>query len=173
MSQKSVIVLHVQRDEDILFKSTILSSAKRLLNPTVEEFLIEETEGLAVKDEINLIVQAEEWEPSREAAIVEAIHKHFAYRSQQAEMSVKKIFKLGWTSLLVSFVFLIFMFFIAFAITRFLPENTIMTTLREVFIILGWVALWRPADLLLYDWRSFKRKGRLLTRLAHCKVSFQ
>lgn len=172
VSQKSVIVLHVQRPEDILFKSAILSSAKRLLDPTVEEFITEEAEGLDASD-ITLLVKSEERQPSLEAGIADIIHKHFAYRSRKAEMSVKKIFKLGWKSLLVSFGFLILMFLIAFAITTFLPENTIVITFRELFIILGWVALWRPADLLLYDWRIYKRRGKLLTRVAHCEVVFQ
>src|SRR5690606_20791744 len=141
--------------------------------PTVEEFLIEEAEGLNTNDDITLLVKSDERQPTLEAGITEIIHKHFAYRSQKAEISVKKIIRLGWKSLLVSFGFLILMFLIAFVITTFLPENTIVITFRELFIILGWVALWRPADLLLYDWRVFKRKGKLLTRLAHSNVSFQ
>ena len=173
MSHQSVIILHVQRADDILFKSPILSSGKRLLTPAVEEFLIEEAEGVAVKNDIYLLVKAEDREPSREAAIADAIHKHFTYSSRKAETSVKKIFNLGWRSLLVSFVFLMLMFLFAFVITTFLPENTVTITFRELFIILGWVALWRPADLLLYDWRVFKRKGKLLARLARCNVSFQ
>ena len=162
MNQQSVIILHVKRPQDILLRSVILSSAKRLLTPTVEEFLIEEAEGLDTRDDITLLVKSEERQPTREAEITDIIHKHFAYRSRKAKMSVKKIVRLGWTSLLVSFGFLILMFLMVFAITTFLPENTIVETLREVFIILGWVALWRPADLLLFDWRPFRRKGKLL-----------
>ena len=172
VSNKSVISLHVRKADDLLLKSAILSSAKRLVDPTVEEFLIEEAEGLDDKDDITLLVKFEERQPSLEARIADIIHKHFAYRSRKAEMSVKKILKLGWKSLLVSFGFLTLMFLIAFAITTFLPQNTIVFTFRELFIILGWVALWRPADLLLYDWRVFKRKGKLLNRLAHCNVVF-
>lgn len=173
MNQQPVIILHVQRAEDILFKSAIPFSDKRLLNPDADEFLIEEAEDLPVKNDITLFIHAEEKDPASEEAIVEAIHKHFAYRSRKVETQIKNILKLGWKSLLVSFVFLVFMFFIAKAITTFLPENALMITFRELFIILGWVALWRPADLLLYEWRSYKRKAKLLARLAHCKVEFQ
>jgi len=45
-----------------------------------------------------------------------------------------------------------------------------MITLRELFIILGWVALWRPAELLLYEWRPHKRNAKLFDKLAKCDV---
>ena len=69
MSQKSIIILHVQKPEDIFFKSVILYSSKRLLVPTVEEFLIEEAEALGAGDDITLLVKSEERQPSREAEI--------------------------------------------------------------------------------------------------------
>lgn len=173
VNSKAVIIIHVKKTEDILFKSVILSSARRLLDPTVEEFLIEEAEGLAGRGDITLFIKADERQPAREAVIAEDIRRHFVYSSRKSEITVNRILRLGWRSLLVSFAFLIVMFLIAFAITTFLPENTIMITFRELFIILGWVALWRPADLLLYDWRIYKRKGKLLARIAQCKVVFQ
>ncbi len=38
--------------------------------------------------------------------------------------------------------------------------------LNEGFIILAWLALWRPAEALLYEWIPFYRKRRLFERLA-------
>ena len=172
-NENSTILLHVKRAGDILFDTPILTSAKRVLNPAVEEFLIEEAEKLPRRNEINLLLQFEERQPSIESDIGESIHRHFTYSTQRTVLSVRTIFKLGWISLLTSIMFLILMFSIAFSITALLPDNAVMTTLRELFIILGWVALWRPADLLLYDWRSVRRRGKLLARLAQCKVSFK
>jgi hypothetical protein len=33
------------------------------------------------------------------------------------------------------------------------------------FVIIGWVALWRPAEVLLYDWWPLRHRIRLLQRL--------
>lgn len=162
----------MQRAQDILLRSPILSSSRHLIHPAVEEFLIEETESVPWKYEITLLVNAEEKDSAAEEAIATAIHNHFLYSSRNAGFLVKKIFVLGWKSLAVSFVFLMFMFIIAYSITTFLPDNTIMITFRELFIILGWVALWRPADLLLYDWREPKRRGKVSARLARAEIVF-
>ena len=156
-----------------MLNSTLISPHRRLLDPIVEKFLIEEAENLTRKDDIAVIIEVEEKDSSREAEIIEAIHKHFSYGSQKAATSVNEILKLGWKSLLVSFIFLLFTVLIAIAIPKFFPENSFMITVLELIIILAWVALWRPADLLLYEWRGIKKKGQLLRKLADCKVSFQ
>jgi hypothetical protein len=53
-----------------------------------------------------------------------------------------------------------------------LPEdgNTLTNFLRESLIIAGWVAMWRPIELYLYDWWPLKRKGKLYARLARMQV---
>lgn len=42
--------------------------------------------------------------------------------------------------------------------------------LSNSFIIAGWVAMWRPAELLVYDWRPYSHRARLLHRLAGYEV---
>ena len=34
----------------------------------------------------------------------------------------------------------------------------------------GWVAMWRPMEIYLYDWWPLKRRGTLLSRLSRMKV---
>jgi len=43
--------------------------------------------------------------------------------------------------------------------------------LDEGLIILAWLALWRPAEALIYGWVPFYRKRRLFERLAGMRVS--
>jgi hypothetical protein len=60
--------------------------------------------------------------------------------------------------------------FFAMVINKLLPDGGFWITLKEIFIIVGWVALWRPAEYLLYEWRPYKRETELLGRLEKCKV---
>jgi hypothetical protein len=41
----------------------------------------------------------------------------------------------------------------------------------EGLIILAWIALWRPAEMLAYGWLPLYRKRRLYQRLGHTRVS--
>jgi len=43
--------------------------------------------------------------------------------------------------------------------------------LSESLIIGGWVALWRPMEIFLYDWWPIRAEARLLDRLAAMPVS--
>lgn len=45
-----------------------------------------------------------------------------------------------------------------------------LTVLRESLSIAGWVAMWRPMELLLYDWWPIRAEVRLLQRLATMPV---
>lgn len=41
---------------------------------------------------------------------------------------------------------------------------------EEGLLILGWVAMWRPIELLLYDWRPQRRMQRTHQNLARMRV---
>jgi hypothetical protein len=42
--------------------------------------------------------------------------------------------------------------------------------LREGLIIGGWVAMWRPMEIFLYEWWPLLRKGRLYQKLSRMHV---
>jgi hypothetical protein len=44
-------------------------------------------------------------------------------------------------------------------------------TVNEGLIILGWIALWRPTEMLAYEWVPLVRKRRLYERLAGVRVA--
>ena len=42
--------------------------------------------------------------------------------------------------------------------------------LQEGLLILGWVAMWRPLQIILYDWWPIRRYARLYSNLATMPV---
>lgn len=44
------------------------------------------------------------------------------------------------------------MVILAQAVSKLLLKSRLGITLRESLVISGWVALWKPVELLLYDW---------------------
>jgi len=44
------------------------------------------------------------------------------------------------------------------------------TVFRESLTIGGWVAMWRPMEIFLYDWWPLRRMGQLLEKLSHMHV---
>jgi len=41
---------------------------------------------------------------------------------------------------------------------------------KESLVIAGWVALWRPLEIFLYDWWPIRAEARLLDRLSEMSV---
>lgn len=51
------------------------------------------------------------------------------------------------------------------------PEHpTLTNTISEGFLVLGWVALWKPFETLLFDWRPSMERRKLHERLAAMPV---
>jgi hypothetical protein len=46
------------------------------------------------------------------------------------------------------------------------------SVLREGFLIVGWVANWRPLEIFLYDWRPMRRQLGILTSLGGMRIEF-
>jgi hypothetical protein len=165
------ILLKVRKTEDVLYESVIPLSCKRLLHPDVEEFIIQEAEKLQPNPELEITIEIIEKTSFSVNEITSVIHRHFESKCETEKRKISNALKLGSKSLLIAFIFLIIMFLVTRILLNIVPENSLLITLKEVFIILGWVALWRPAELLLYEWRPFKRDAQLFGRLAGCKIT--
>ena len=76
----------------------------------------------------------------------------------------------GWRILLIAMGLLVVIFTLTELALHLLPDYKFIRFIRESFIILGWVALWRPLDLLLYDWYPIKKNINLYYRLEHSDV---
>ena len=54
-----------------------------------------------------------------------------------------------------------------------MPGATVGRILQEGLLILGWVAMWRPLQVLLYDWWPIRHRTRLYARLAEMRVELR
>lgn len=55
---------------------------------------------------------------------------------------------------------------------RYLPPGNFLSVITEGLTVFAWVALWRPGELLLYDWYPFKRDARLFRKLEQSEIRF-
>jgi predicted flavoprotein YhiN len=49
-------------------------------------------------------------------------------------------------------------------------NRSVIGVLREGLIIFAWVVMWRPVDMLIYDWIPLRRERRVLSRLRSAPV---
>ncbi len=142
----------------------------RFLNAQAEELLVESCGRVRFPGQIRLFLSLPAAENARLPVLETAIRKHFAYREQRSERSFRETVRLGFSNLVVACVFLGILVSMLVMVPELLPPGRLFLTIQELLIILGWVALWRPADQLLFDWRPFKREARLFRRFQTCSV---
>lgn len=143
---------------------------KRMLKRDAEEFFIEEAEALPRKNNIAVTVYLATSEKQYKEDIPSAIQKHFCHRKLQSQREFKRTLGYGWRMLLVAMGLLVVLYVVTEIAVAMNPDTRLILFIRESFIILGWVALWRPLELLLYDWYPIKAKINLFERLEKSKV---
>lgn len=104
-----------------------------------------------------------------ERVVQDAIRNYFSYRSGLARLEVRRTLQLGRSSLVVGALFLL-----ACTGARELWRNLEIgewgRVVDEGLLILGWVAMWRPLELLLYDWWPQLRRKRTYDNLSRMQV---
>lgn len=108
---------------------------------------------------------------SREAqGLPAAIHNYFAYRAENAARDLRVEFQRGRVSLMIGLAFLAACTGLRELLLIALPDNVFQRGLNEGLLIVGWVAMWRPLEIYLYDWWPHRRRRRLFERLARIDI---
>ncbi len=101
--------------------------------------------------------------------IMDAIHNHFSYETELVWRKLKRLLKEGQISFLIALIFLGLCMFIAHYIIARNP-SLLAKIISEGFIIIGWVAMWRPIDLFLYGWWPKLNYQKLLNKISKIPV---
>jgi hypothetical protein len=105
-----------------------------------------------------------------EAAVGAAIHQHFARRAERSRHELRRLLHRGWISLAIGLGCLGAALGGGASIAHWMPAGALTTVLRESVLIGGWVAMWRPMEIFLYDWWELRDQRRVYERLARLPV---
>ncbi len=117
-----------------------------------------------------ILVHIEQMPPDDPAPMVsEAIRNYFDDKSLLAKRSLRLLLIEGRTSLVIGLGFLALCLFGAELLSVF-ASNTFLKLLKESLLIGGWVAMWRPLQIFLYEWWPIVRRRRIYRNLGHASV---
>jgi hypothetical protein len=139
----------------------------RDLDPRAEELIVSWAREFPLIKPLGLRVHLDRppGPPDESALLSEAIHGFFRERAEASRRSLRNLFRVGRTSLIVGLGFLALTVGASDLIAD-RSHGSLGETLREGLAIVGWVALWRPLEIFLYDWWPIRRQIRLAERLA-------
>ena len=145
---------------------------QRDLDPRAEEFIVEWASDLSADKPLALVVHLDRpaGRDDEAAALRDAIHEYFGQRVIASKRRLRELFGRGRTSLVIALAFLTVSIVTGDAVASYLGEGRLSEIIREGFLIGGWVAMWRPLEVFLYDWWPIRAQGRLLQRLSTMPV---
>jgi len=142
----------------------------RDLDGDAEEFIVSWAREHPADHEFELAIHLLGPPPADRAAGVEAAVRHyFGVRAQMKKHEFRLLMRRGRQSLLIGLVFLAGCLFLGEFVPRLLSGTT-AGIVHESLTILGWVAMWRPLQIYLYDWWPLFEEQRLFERLARMHV---
>jgi hypothetical protein len=147
---------------------------ERDLDPRAEAFIVEWARELPHDAPLALLVHLERaCGPEDEAAMLgEAIHEYFKQRALGSRRQLRELFRRGRISLAIALGFLAAALAASDLIGN-LSERALAPVLREGLLIVGWVAMWRPLEVFLYDWWPVRAEARLSERLSRMPVRIE
>lgn len=141
------------------------------LDPAAEAFIETWAADFPTHSRFHITIHLEQLvQPQETTEILSgAIHNHFAYKTERTRLALRELLRQGRFSLLIGLIFVSLCLLTADAIDKFgaHPGTSIA---RESLTIVGWVAMWRPMQIFLYDWWPLWRQVKLYQSLSSAHV---
>jgi hypothetical protein len=145
---------------------------ERDLDSDAEDFIVSWAKDAASDAPLGLVVYVDRPAglPEEPAILRDAIQEFFGHRAARTRQRLHELFHNGRTSLVIGLACLAVGVLLGDIIGRALEGRSIGEILRESLLIGGWVAMWRPMEVFLYDWWPIRADARLYDRLARMPV---
>jgi hypothetical protein len=141
------------------------------LSPWAAEYIVESLKELDALSARTLeIMVAGPLDPSADGTIGAAVRAYFTRQARLRRRALRRLLRRGLVTLAIGAVFLVTFFAMSRGIAGLLGDSAAAKLLREGSLIVGWVAMWRPIEIFLYDWWPIVGERRLYDRLARIAV---
>ena len=158
---------------DQLFNSTDPSPFHtRDMDPGADAYIVDSAKALARDVPLALIIHLDR-PPSDEVKLGQvgrAIQTHFAAQAATTRLQLRELFGRGRIRLLIGLSVLSLSIGLGEVSNTWLSGASMAQVLHQSVLIGGWVAMWRPMEIFLYDWWPIAARIRLLDRLATMQV---
>jgi hypothetical protein len=142
------------------------------LDPNAEEYIVDSVKELSSAVPCELVIHLDQ--PTglsdEDRAIGDALRVHFGRRADLLRRDMRGLFHRGFISLVIGLALLFVCFLSGHYIVRVFGDGGIAPLIRESLVIGGWVAMWRPLEIFLYDWWPILGEKRIRDRLSRVEV---
>ncbi len=142
----------------------------RDLDADAEEFIVSSAREAHGSHTFELVVHLGTVPDTLKAADTPAAVQHyFGTRAELKHRELRQLLRRGQTALGIGLAFLVTCLLLATSASR-IDQPTLAKVLSEGLTIVGWVAMWKPLEIFLYDWWPLRDEWRIFQRLARMPV---
>lgn len=140
----------------------------KALDPRAEDYILSCARERSAHEPVTLRVHGPPDLREHAGEIASAVHAHFGLALQSAERHGRQRMRIGRAALVLGLVVLV----TSLVLRSLLPDapSTALDAIREGLLILGWVALWRPVEILLFERWESRQELQRLRALAQARI---
>jgi hypothetical protein len=171
----ALIEVHISELQQIFNSLDPTPFRERDLDPKAEAFIADWARERQGDAPLGLLIHVDREVTSAEhiGVVQGAVRDYFAERAAVTRRQLRQLFRVGRTSLLIGLLFLAVSILLGNLAEDLLEHTRFAGVASESLLIGGWVAMWRPLEIFLYDWWPIRAEARLFDRLSAMTVRVQ
>lgn len=144
------------------------------LDREAEDYITESVREFPIAAPLKLVLQLppQEIGKARDARVEEAVHHYFDYKAHLERKALRRKLAYGRTAFVIAAAFLVICVVLREVVLA-AGESTAHEIIAEGLLISGWVALWQPVQVFLYDWWPIWQNCRLYEKLASLPIDLR
>jgi hypothetical protein len=169
---RAVLQLHVAEMRQLFNAMDPAPFRERDLDPNAENYIVEWGRETRAGQPLGLAVRLgrEPVQAENTALLRDAVRCYFGQRADATRRQLRQLFRVGRISLVIGLAFLAAAIVLGDFIATLMSKDSYGGFIQETFVIGGWVALWRPLEIFLYDWWPIRAEAKLFDRLSAMRV---
>ena len=164
----ALIEVHISELQQIFNSLDPTPFRERDLDPKAEAFIAGWARETHADAPLGLLIHVDREGASADhiTVVQSAVRDYFKERAAVVRRQLRQLFRVGRTSLAIGLGFLAVSIVAGDVIEDLLRQTRFAGVARESLLIGGWVAMWRPLEVFLYDWWPIRAEARLFDRLS-------
>lgn len=166
----ATIAIRIDRSDQLFNSLDASTFHERTLSQAAVAHIVDRAVAYGPEDPLHIVIHAPESVARQSADITRAFHVHFDLAHDQCRRRYRQRMRLGLRTLLAACGVLAAALILRALLASWVQAPALVA-IGEGLLIVGWVAMWRPVDILLYERIEEHRKMALFERLARASLA--
>jgi len=172
-NSKTVLELNIANLEQLFDKRDPNPYRSKDLDDDIVEYLVSSAQEVGYRSlgAIEIITQIEMTKEEHQDLDV-AIREFFLYREEITLKQLRTTFVLGLKTLVIGSTFLSLAIVLPVMIENTWASEFVDKFLREGLLLVGWVSMWKPVNIFLYEWWPLADLAKVFRKLSSLPLRF-